>query len=611
MSKINFNEKQLEAINHYKGACAVIAGAGSGKSTVMTERVVTLINKYNVNPKDIVVLSFSDSAAKNMTNKLRKKDIEGVTSKTFHSLCKMILENENRDIDFLKIDGKTKEERKHKFPLLQHFKKYNKRITNGEYESVLKFIQYQRKYGIKPTDKFIEANVDVSKSDAKKYYELYEDFKNIHNLVDFEDLLMDTIDLIKNRLGKSKYTYKFLMVDEHQDSNFIQNELIKLLCPSENIFCVFDYRQAIYGFTGANPNYCMNFDKDFKNAKVINLDINYRSCNNIVKNANRFISNYYGDYEHYKDAVPNNKQDGYIKTITSYNKFDEAEKISEEIKSLINSGIKPKNIGVLYRTNLVGETIAKKLTEKNIDIDITTEGNFFNIKEVDIIINILRLITNTDDDEAMNQLFIYRVEGLTYMPKATREKINEIQGQYNLNLYQSLCNVKVQPWEKRNIEAFTKNIEKLKILIDRKISLKELIKNIYILFKIEEYIERNYESNKWEERKESLEALLKFAKGNDIKNFIKFAQGGDGNKKNKRGNMNSVQMRTVHGAKGLEWDYVFVVSIEDGKFPHRRSDLMEEARLFYVAVTRAKKSLYLSQIYEGNQFIEEYFGQAS
>lgn len=607
MGNVKFNEKQLEAINHYKGACAVIAGAGSGKSTVMTERVVTLIEKYNVNPKDIVVLSFSEAAACNMVDKLRKKDINGVTSKTFHSLCKMILEDEGREINLLSIDDNKKEEnREYKKQLIMRFRNYNKNLKNGEIESIIKFILYQGKYGVRANEKFVEFNVDVSQNEARKYFEIYEDFKKSNNLMDFDDLLIAVVELFENGLGINKHTYKFLMVDEHQDSNLIQNKLIKLLCPSENVFCVFDYRQSIYGFSGANPEYCMNFDKDFNNAKVINLDMNYRSCNNIVNNANNFISKYYGDYKHYKDAIASNKKDGYVKLLTSYDKLEEANKIVNEVKNLLNKGVKAKDIGILFRTNATGDLISKKFNDENINIDIKKDGNFFSIKEIDIVINIIKLVINTNNDEAMKKLLDYRVEGLTFISKYTREELNKTQGRYNLNLFQSLSNTYIKSkWVREDVNNFTKNIEKLKVLLDRKITVKDFIKNIYILFKLEDYIEKNYESSRWDERKDYLEGFLKFAKGSDLNKFLKFTQ--EGGRNNKKNNSNAVQLRTVHGSKGLEWDYVFVVSIEDGKFPHRRSDEIEEARLFYVAITRAKKSLYLSQIYEGNQFVEEYF----
>lgn len=599
---MNFNKQQQKAIAIKDGPVAVIAGAGSGKSTILKERTKYLINTYDIKENNIAILSFSNPAKENMINKLKEVDISNVNVYTFHSLSLHIALNEGYECNRFNDKGADK------YNVINKFRKIDKKLTNAKIENIFEFIGYQKRYGLTYTSKFQPHELMVNECDIKKYFKIYEDYKTENQLTDFEDWINIAIKILaKNKINKiNKYTYDYLMVDEHQDSNLIQNKLIKLLCPKGNIFCVFDFKQSIFGFTGSNPKYCMNFTNNFKNAKVINLDINYRSNQDIVNNANNFIKKYYGNYKYYSDGVSNNTGKGNIQKITSYSKQEEAERVVNMIKDLIEKGTKEKDIAILYRLNSHSDYIVPELKKNNIDFDIKNDGTFFKRKEVKLIISLLRLIGNTNDDESFELIYSAHTKNLM-LSKKDFENIKIHANRYNLNLFQSLTSLQFHPYYKQQfIDKFIKNINSLKLLVDKKIKLAQLVQRIYTLFNIEEYIEDNWKISEQEERKNSISTLKQFAKGTNIDSFIQFANGELSYKKNglkKKG----IQLMTIHSSKGLEFNTVFIVGIEDGKFPHDKSDLMEEARVFYVGITRPKNGLILSQIYDGNRFIEEYF----
>ncbi len=598
---MNMNGKQLEAVHVKDGACAVIASAGSGKSTVLTERTRYLVQECGVKEEDILILSFTAPAKANMIEKLSGIGINNVTIHTFHSLSMSIMSKELRCCTLFDKGG---EEGRDTYAVTRKFRE-NAKLTNAEVNNIFSFIKYQKKYGISYLGEFVNFEMTVSEYDMRKYFKIYEDYKTNNGLTDFDDWLNTAIEILKE--NGDRYTTKYLMIDEHQDSNLIQNRLIKLLCPLENIFCVFDFRQAIYGFTGANPEYCMNFSKDYKNVKVINLNINYRSTNNIVQNSNAFIRKYYSNYEHYTDAVSNNKDNGNIQLFTSYSKEDEAVLVVSKIEELLAIGEDPNDICILYRINSHSDYIIKLLKEKNIDYNIKNNGSFFKRKEVNLVISVLKLIENTDDDQAFESLYSCRAAGLNMMSKKDLTALKAHSGKYNLNLFQSLTSMKFETWQKRNISSFIDNIEKLRLQKDRKLDLSVIIENIYKLFDLNAYIKVNWSGDQIQERLDSLTALKIFAKGSDINAFLKFA---NGENKDNREDKDGIRLRTVYRSKGLEFKNVFVVGIEDGKFPHERAmDMDEEARVFYVAITRAKENLWLSQLYEENKFINEYFNK--
>lgn len=316
---MKFNKQQLEAIEHLNGACAVIAGAGSGKSTVLVNRIKNMVTN-GIKEDRILATTFTRNSSRDLKLKLASLNIRNVEVGTFHSVCSKILTNEG-----IKVNNGIKP-----YEVENIFKK-SLGLNSVDYDDIISYISYQKNYMRNPNDSFVYKHSEYNEDELRIAYCEYEKYKNLKGLMDFDDYLLMAYKIIKRN---SKYTYDYILVDEHQDTNMIQNELIKFLCPSGNVFCVFDYRQAIYTFRGGNPEYCMNFKTHYKDAKVINLDYNYRSTKDIVDNANRFIQEYYGNYKYYSPSIANNARASDIDYPYFTTKEDEASYVVEKNKKV-------------------------------------------------------------------------------------------------------------------------------------------------------------------------------------------------------------------------------------------------------------------------------------
>ncbi|MCP1159408.1 ATP-dependent helicase [Bacillus infantis] len=593
---VNFNKQQQQAIEFHNGACAVIAGAGSGKSTVLLNRIKTLVEVHNVKESDILAISFTKNTADELNKKLRKMGLSKVNTGTFHAVCRSILNSEGLLI------GKSL------IPPYQKENAISSRDKKIDLDDILSFISYQKNYNVSSEDKFVVRDSKYTEDELRDYYRKYEQFKNKNNYFDHDDTLVDCLKVLVE--NKGKHTFKYILVDEHQDSNLVQNNLIKELCPEGNVFCVFDYRQAIYSFRGGNTEYCMNFTNDYEGATVINLDYNYRSPDNVVSNANTFIKNYYGSYEHYSDSIANDKTNGDVKVKSFMSQSDEGEKIGEEIEKLVASGENLNDIAVLFRNNAQSSDIEFQLKSKGIEYFNAKGGSFFKWKEIAAIISYLRLISNPHDDVAFENVFRFRNFPLVFFSNKLYENIKTFSGTNNYSYFETLQSpsMKYQKgWERDRANDFCSMIEKLRTQNDKGVPVSKLIDNVVKAFRIEEYIHNNY-SNEEEiqTRLESIEKLKSFIKHNNLDQFIAFTYSNTNTSKPKK---ECVKLMSVHSSKGLEYKHVFLIGVEDGKFPHKRSDLLEEARLFYVAVTRPTRNLHISQIGEDNLFVKEYLNK--
>ena len=593
MKGLEFNKQQLEAINHFKGACAVIAGAGSGKSTVLLNRIKNLVEQHKILENKILTISFTRNTADELKEKLNKMGIMNTNVGTFHSVCAKILSNEGINI--------TKNNIIKEWEIENLFKKIDKK---ADIKEIMSFISYQKNYLRSYKDEFILKNSDYTEYELREFYKAYENFKDNNDLYDLDDYLIKCYEILKRKQGK--YTYDFVLVDEHQDSNLVQNLLLKEWCKSGNIFAVFDYRQAIYTFRGGNPEYCMNFSGEWNNAKIINLDENYRSKSNIVNRANGFIKRYYGDYEYYSDSIPNCKDKGNVETLTFNNKEDEGEKIANQIEVLLSKGVSPSEIAVLYRLNSHSSHVENELKKREIEYDITNNSSFFKRKEIDGIMSYLRLIRNPHDDNAFKNIFNFRNYPIQFFSGKILDEVTRFSGLNNLSLYESFITMKYKlSWQNNYVDIFKNNITRLKMQLDKGVDVCTLIDNVVKVFKINGFIEEKYSNDEdINDRKNSIQILKSFVKSDNLDKFISYVYNNINNKSKSK--KEKVQLMTIHASKGLEFEYVFLIGVEDGKFPHDKSDIMDEARLFYVGVTRAKDNLYISQIYDGNRFVDEY-----
>ncbi|MGG1670543.1 ATP-dependent helicase [Paenibacillus sp. NRS-1783] len=588
---MQFNEQQKQAIDFYKGACAVIAGAGSGKSTVLINRIKNLIENHGVPEQEILAITFTRNTADELKKKLSKMGYIDINIGTFHSICSRILAKEGINL--------TQDKLIKEWQIEKLFSDGENRV---DVKDIISYISYQKNYMRSYTDTFIVKESIYSEDELREYFRKYELFKQTNDLHDFDDYLLYCLEVLKN--NPNKHTYDFVLVDEHQDSNLVQNYILKELCKSGNMFCVFDYRQAIFSFRGGNPEYCMNFSSDWKGATIINLDTNYRSTSNIVNGGNNFIENYYGNYEHYSKAIPFREERGNIRIKTNYSRESEGEELANDIERLISKYNNPKEIVVLYRLNSHSGYIEHELRKRNIEYEIVNDSSFFKRKEIAGILAYMKLIINPHDDGAFLEMFKLRNQPLAYFSEKVLSDIKRYSGANNISMYEALLSMRYQSdWQKNSAYQFENYINKLRLQSDKNIKTSTLIDNIIKVFQMNEYIESKYSNeDEIKDRKDSLDILKTFVKSDSPKKFLEYLSSNT-KKKNKD---RCVKLMSVHASKGLEFDNVFLIGVEDGKFPHYKSDLIDEARLFYVGVTRSKESLTISQIGTENQFINEY-----
>lgn len=595
MSEIKFNREQQQAIDFKDGACSVIAAAGSGKSTVLLNRIKKLVEDHGVFERDILAITFTRNTGDELTQKLKKMGFYHVNVGTFHSICAQILQREGMNITHNLVQ---------EWQIDNCFRNIDQ---NADTKEIMNFISYQKNYMRTPDDEFVPKNSLYSENQLRTFYKAYENMKRKEGLYDFEDYLLLCLEVLQANPGK--YTYEYILVDEHQDSNKIQNMLLKEWCKSGNIFVVHDYRQAIYGFRGGTTEYSMNFEKYWDNATVINMYTNYRSPKNIVEKANHFIKHYYGDYKHYVDAKAHNQEDGHIQVNSRYTREAEAIEVVNEIQKLINNGEKLNEIAVLYRNNKHADFVENELKRRGIEYDIANDSSFFKRKEIAGILSFLRLVKDTDDDNAFEGIFKFRTYPLMYFSNQLLGKMRKYANKEGVSLFEALQKIDYsKPWHKNSVQTFVKNIERLQNMLDEDEHVITLIDEVVKSFKIIEHIENNYKNmEEREERLNSIEVLKSFVKNNDLDQFLKYVYTNTDKKKSKK---DAVKLMTIHRSKGLEFNNVFVIGIQDGEFPNDRegveNDILEEARLFYVAVTRSKKNLWLSEIGQNNRFIREY-----
>ena len=586
---VKFNKEQLEVINHKEGNCVVMAGAGSGKSTCLVNRIAKLIES-GVNPELITAITFTKNSANDLKSKLEKLHISDVNVGTFHSICSKILI----------ANGYSFRNSLKEYEIENLFKKVN----NGEktkHKDILSFISYQKAHMRGYNDEFVYKESEYFEEELRIFYKEYEDFKRSKGCLDFDDLLIEAYKLLL--INPDLYKCEYLLVDEAQDNNFVQNNLLNLLCTTNNIMLIGDVRQSIYSFRGSRPDEFMRFDNLLKDCRVINLDTNYRSKKNIVDNANGFMRLYYGDYEFYSDSISNNKTQGEVNIVSSLSEDEEAIRIAEEIKTLLDNGCEPKEISVLYRLNKQSHLIENELKLRGIEYDIHNSSNFFNRKEIDIIMCMLRLIHNPSEDMAFEKLLRYRI--IPYLSNSIIEDMIRTASRLNISMLEASEIVEIKnKYVARELSDLSRAIDKLMRQEKSGVELSTIVNHVINIIDLKTYIENNYSTDEEiEERLASIESFKKFIRNNTLESFLSYVYDKSTTQKKKTGN--KVQLMTLHGSKGLEFENVFMIGINDGKFPNAKAEILDESRLMYVGVTRAKTNLWLSSSADST-FIREY-----
>ncbi|WP_246565481.1 DNA helicase PcrA [Tissierella carlieri] len=602
------NDRQREAVLHTDGPLLILAGAGSGKTKVVTHKIAYLIEEKGIFPGNILAITFTNKAAnelKERVGRLLSANVDTMWMGTFHSICVRIL---RRDIDKIGYNRSfTIYDRDDQITLIKECIK-EKNLDKDTYKESSVLAQISKlKDAMTDPDKFINQNYkDFYLRNIGELYSLYQEKLKQYNALDFDDLIIKTVQLLKSNSDVLDYyqrKFKYVFVDEYQDTNKVQYELTILLSGKHNNICVVgDSDQSIYGWRGADITNILNFEKDFQNSTTIMLEQNYRSTQNILNLANKVIKNNserkdknlwtenHGGEPIYYEELPDSE--------------DEALFVASKIEELISQGYSLSDFAILYRTNAQSRSFEDSFIRKNIPYKIVGGLKFYDRKEIKDIVAYLKVLQNPVDNISLKRIINVPKRGIG---NATIDKVEEFASETNDSIYGALLSLDsisdLNGRAKNSLKPFVDMMNKL-MAMKEVMGVKDFIEEV---INTTGYIREL-------ERENTIEAQTRIE---NIKEFISVAidfemRTGESNLEEFLANVallsdvdktsdttNVVTMMTVHSAKGLEFPAVFLVGMEDGLFPITRavdneSELEEERRLCYVAVTRAEKLLFIT-----------------
>lgn len=614
------NPEQKRAVIHDKGPLLILAGAGSGKTRVLTHRIAYLIEHRNVNPWNILAITFTNKAAREMRERVDQivgYGADNIWVSTFHSTCVRIL---RRYIDRIGYERSfsiydTDDQRTLMREVCKYLKIDTKRIPE---RNILSAISKAKDELISPEEFENRAGDYLEKKYASAYKEYQKRLKS-SNALDFDDLIFKAVELFmkdKEALTYFQNRFRYIMVDEYQDTNTAQFKLIHLLASGVNehgekeynLCVVGDDDQSIYKFRGANIHNILNFEQAFPNTKVIKLEQNYRSTKNILNAANEVIVNNRGRKE--KSLWTDNDQGEPVHFTLFESDFDEADNITGEIKRAVeNKSAAYNDFAILYRTNAQSRIFEEKLILRNIPYKIIGSVNFYARKEIKDILAYLKTIDNGQDNIAVKRIINVPRRGIGL---TTIDRVNDYAILNDISFYDALTRANQIPGLERTaskITPFVSMIEGLRSRInDENYDLTEIIDDI---LEATGYL-KELEAEDTEEAKERIDNI-----GELINKLVSYVEGAEttptlsgfleevalvSDIDNLDESTDNIVLMTLHSAKGLEFPYVYICGMEEGIFPSYMSiyadnpeeEIEEERRLCYVGITRAKKCLYLS-----------------
>ena len=601
------NDRQKEAVISTEGPCLVIAGAGSGKTKVLTHKIAYLISEKYVKPWNIIAITFTNKAANEMKERIQKiigDAANDLWMGTFHSICVKILrkyiDRIGFDHSFLIFD--TSDQKTLIKECLKDLKVDDKLFTD---RAVLSEISNGKNEMLEPKDYKTKYAGDFRRETIGNIYELYQQRLKENNALDFDDIINYTIKILTENPDVLEYyteKFKYVLVDEYQDTNKAQFMLVSILASKYgNITVVGDNDQGIYSFRGADITNILNFEKDFPGTKIIKLEQNYRCTGNILKAANAVIKHNENKYE--KKLWTANDEGELPSIYQSEDEYDEASYVVKQINHLkTEEYYKYSDFVVLYRMNSQSRAIEDILRREDIPYKIVGGLKFYERKEIKDIIAYLRLIYNTSDNISLKRIINEPKRGIG---KTSLDNIQQISEQNGISMYEVIKNAEQFGLNrvKANADDFINLIEELRTK-QNELSISELIKETLNKSGYTKALELE-NSVEAESRIQNLEEFLTVAiefeeefADNTLGEFLEnITLSSDID--NVEDAENSVTLMTLHSAKGLEFPTVFLVGLEEGIFPGYKSigeenALQEERRLFYVGITRAKEHLFLT-----------------
>jgi len=601
------NDKQYEAVINTEGPCLIIAGAGSGKTKVLTYKIAYLVGTKKVLPWNILAITFTNKAANEMRERaeaLVGDAVKDIWMGTFHSICVRILrkfiDRIGYDSSFIIFDTSDQ-----KTLIKQCMKELQIDDKTFNERSVLSEISNAKNEMLEPEQYSVKVGNDFRRSKIAKVYELYQKRLKDNNAIDFDDIINFTVKILMENPDVLEYyanKFKYVLVDEYQDTNKSQFTLITLFASMHgNVTAVGDNNQGIYSFRGADISNILNFEKDFPGTKIIKLEQNYRCTGNILKVANEIIKNNEVKYD--KKLWTQNEEGNLPKVYSADNEYDEGSYIAEQIEHLRRQEYyKYSDFAVLYRMNTQSRAIEDIFRRENIAYKIIGGLKFYERKEIKDIIAYLRLIQNTADNLSLNRIINEPKRGIG---KTSLDNVAQVAEQNNTSMYEVIKNADQYGLNRVYLNS-REFIDTMESLIAKKDTLKvsELIKQTLSktgytkALEIENTVEAE---NRIANLEEFLTVAIEFEDESADNTLSDFLEGItlSSDIDNADEEQDSVTLMTLHSAKGLEFPVVFLVGMEEGIFPGYQSmqdpqELEEERRLCYVGVTRAKENLFLT-----------------
>ena len=612
----NLNPPQMQAVLHTDGPVMIIAGAGSGKTRVLTFRIANIVHK-GVDPFNILALTFTNKAAKEMRNRIEKLvggNARNLWMGTFHSVFARILRQEAERIGYP-----------------SNFTIYDSDDSKSLIKTILKEMNIDDKM-YKPN--LVLGRISMAKNNlitAKDYFQNEElvnqdkasnrgKFADIYmqytlrcfkaGAMDFDDILVNTHMLFKHHvdvLNKWQHKFKYILVDEYQDTNHVQYMITKKLAAvTQNICVVGDDAQSIYAFRGANIQNILNFERDYPDVSTYKLEQNYRSTQNIVNAASSVIKNNKKQLE--KKVWTANEEGDKIKVTRNASENDEGKRVAEYIfEDKQNEHLPNKAFAILYRTNAQSRAMEEALRRQGIDYRIYGGTSFYQRKEVKDLLSYLRFVINPNDEEALKRIINYPARGIG---DTTLNRLIYLSGQQNIGLWEVIKNIRSFP----EIGNGGPKIENFGMMIQSFIGMTETTNAFDLATHVAKqtglmrtlFEDKSVEGiSRYENITELLNGIQEFVEDDEsekdktLANFLEEVALYTDDQKDKDPDRDCISLMTIHASKGLEFPVVHLIGMEENLFPSQmalmnRQELEEERRLFYVAVTRAERKLYLS-----------------
>ena len=604
------NKMQKEAVLHTEGPLLILAGAGSGKTRVLTHRIAHLVKDKNVEPWHILAITFTNKAAKEMKERIETQVGEAATQSmwvsTFHSMCVRIL---RRDIHLLGY-GKwftiydTADQKSLLRQIIKNLDYNEKAFPVG---TVLGEISAQKNEAVSPEQYMKIVGEDFRLSRIAKIYSLYQRQLKENNALDFDDLLMKVYELFKTHPDVLKFyqdKFKYIHVDEYQDTNTVQYHLVRFLAgETQNLCVVGDDDQSIYGWRGANIRNILDFERDFQGARSIKLEQNYRSTQIILDAANAVVSLNTGRKP--KELWTENEKGKAIDIFQAENEYKEAEFIGSVISKKVNEGYRQySDFAVLYRTNAQSRVLEEKMVSNSIPYRLLGGTRFYERKEIKDLLSYLRVIANPQDDVAVQRIINTPRRGIG---ATTVDRIAQYGMEQGIDFYETARHSKelgvVGNGPGTKIVHFVTMVDRLRTLAPM-MGIKELLEEVLDTISYYDYIKQQY-SEDAEDRISNIGELISktasYMNTAEEPSLVEFLEEVTlvADIDNYDEESNSVVLMTLHSAKGLEFPVVFIPGLEEGLFPSSMSmndgedGIEEERRLCYVGITRAREKLYM------------------